>query len=108
MLHNDLVALGPLVTLRADPDTIIVPVGGTVFPNQLRIVAVNGDGRTVGRMRVVSAYSLQEGVALTLIRPDSIRALAVGRQMVRVEFNPALSAGRATPFPPLTFTIIVR
>ncbi|MES2523178.1 MAG: hypothetical protein V4617_10795 [Gemmatimonadota bacterium] len=105
---NELIALGSLITLRADPDTIVLPVGGTAFPGQFRVVAVNGDGRTVGRLRAPYQFSLQGGRAVTFVRPDTLRAIAPGRQTFTMRFNPALSASRATPFPDVMFTIIVR
>lgn len=104
-----LIALGGKVAmLRADPDSVVVPVGSAITVNRLRIVAVDSSGQSLGRLRVSHRFSLERGPAVSLARPDSVLGLAPGRQVLTIQLPAELSAGRAEPFGEVRFTIIVR
>ncbi len=93
--------------LRADPDSVVIPVGSAITTGMLRIIAVDSSGRSLGRVRSSYQFSLERGPAVSLARPDSVLGLAPGRQTLTIRMPAALSAGRATPFGELRFTVIV-
>ncbi len=108
LYSHELVALGDRVAmLRADPDSVVIPVGGAITTSMLRIIAVDSSGASLGRLRASYRFSLERGPAVSLARPDSLLGLAPGRQTLTVRLPVELSAGRATPFSELRFTIIV-
>ncbi len=105
----ELVARGAEVAmLRADPDTVVIPVGGAITTNMLRIIAVDSSGQSLGRVRMSYGFTLERGPAVSIARPDSVLGRAPGRQVLTLRFPPSLSAGRSTPFNEVLFTIIVR
>ena len=105
---HELLALGDKVaTLRADPDSVVVPVGSAITTNMLRIVAVDSKGKSLGRLRSSYGFSLERGTAVTITRPDSIIGQVPGRQILTVRLPAELSAGRATPFAEVRFTLVV-
>lgn len=106
---DELVALGNQVaTLRADPDSVVIPVGGASTVNTLRIIAVDSSGRSLGRLRTAYRFYFEPGPAASLARPDSLLGLSPGRQTLTMRLPEALSVGRTTPFDGVRFTIIVR
>ncbi len=109
LYSRGLVAFGGKVALlRADPDTVVIPVGSAITTSMLRIIAVDSSGESLGRLRSSFRFSLERGPAVSLARPDSLLGLAPGRQTLTVRLPAELSAGRATPFSDVRFTIIVR
>jgi hypothetical protein len=106
---DELVALGHQVAaLRADPDTVVLAVGGASTVNAMRIIAVDSSGRSLGRVRTGYRFSLERGPAVLLARPDSLLGVSPGRQSLVMRLPEALSVGRTTPFDGVRFTIIVR
>jgi hypothetical protein len=105
---SDMVRLGEkAAALRAEPDSVVLERGTMLFVQQLRILVLGSQGEVLGRLRARSSFRVQPG-AIRVALPDSLIAAAPGRSVVTITVHDPAGSPRATPFPPLHFTLIVK
>ena len=103
----DVVALGDrIVALRAEPDSIIVPMDSVYYIRQFRVMALDSLGQSLGRYRAGFRIRMEPG-AMRLAPPDSLIPVAAGRSVITLAPVADPSRPRNTPLAPVQITIIV-
>jgi len=104
---SDVAELGErIVSLRAEPDSIVVPMDSVLFISQLRVLAIDSLGQSLGRYRAGFRFRMDPG-AMRFAPPDTIASVEPGRALLILSPVPAVNQGRATPLLPVQFTLIV-
>jgi hypothetical protein len=96
-----------IVTLRAEPDSIVLSKGAVLFLGQLRVLAIGAQGESLGRARGRYSFRVEPG-AVRFASPDSLIAAAAGRSSVTLTFATPEGSTRSTPFTPVRISLIVR
>jgi hypothetical protein len=96
-----------IATLRAEPDSIVLEKGAVLFMQQLRILAIDAQGESLGRARGRYTFRVEPG-AIRFARPDSLIAVAPGRSDVALMFATPDGSTRGAPFAPVHVLLIVR
>lgn len=103
----DVARLGDVIrSLRAEPDSFVVAKDSVLYMSQLRILALDSLGQSLGRYRAGMSFRLEPGT-IRFAAPDSIVAVSPGRSAIIIAPSAAVNAGRQTPLAPVRFTIIV-
>lgn len=95
-----------VAAVRAEPDSVVIPVGGVAFIDQIRLVVLDANGQRLGRARQIQ-WRMQPGPA-RFAPPDSIVGVRAGRARAEFMLPTGTPSNRTTPLPASTVTIIVR
>ena len=100
-------ALAPRVArIAVMPDSISIAPGETYSYAQLRVVAIDSAGSSLGRLRVYDA-SLEPGAA-QLAGARQLRGVYPGRSELWIRFPQALWSGGRSSLPAVSVHVIVR
>lgn len=96
--------------LRADPDTVQMSVGQVMFVPQLRTLAVDANGRVLGRVRAAMTWRIHVNTAIVFAPPDTLRAVQAGSTEVTISLGRTVLQDSlpARTIAPITFTVIAR
>ena len=104
---TDVAALGDrIVSLRAEPDSFVVPMDSVLFITQLRVLALDSLGQSLGRFRAGFRFRVDPGV-VRFAPPDTVVPVTAGRTVITVSPTADVNRARAKPLDPVQFTIIV-
>ena len=95
---------------HAEPDSIVIKQGAMIFLQQLRVLVVAADGKSLGRYRGRYRFRVLPGTAIRFGKPDSLIAIAPGRQAIELSIVPTLTPAAppaADPAKTVRFTLIV-
>ena len=95
-----------IAAVRAEPDSVVIPVGGVAFVDQIRLVLLGANGERLGRARQVQ-WRMRPGPA-RFAPPDSIIGVRAGRTTAEFLLPTGTPTARTTPLPASTVTIVVR
>lgn len=107
LFPNDVAELGErIVSLRAEPDSFVVPMDSTLYVAQLRVLAIDSLGQSLGRYRASYRFRM-EGSAVRFTPPDSLVPVEPGRMVIILSPGPEVNRTRTKLLEPVRFTIIV-
>lgn len=96
-----------IVSLRAEPDSIVLDKGAVIFSPQLRVLAIGSQGESLGRMRGRYTFRIQPG-AVRFTPPDTLTAIATGRVDMAIQYVTPEGSTRSAAFAPVHVLFIVR
>jgi hypothetical protein len=96
-----------IISLRAEPDSVVMEKGAFMFVPQVRVLAIGSQGESLGRMRDRFTFRIQPG-PVHFEAPDTLRAVASGRADMSIQFPTPAGSNRTTPFAPVHILFIVR
>jgi hypothetical protein len=96
-----------IVSLRAEPDSLVMVIGATMFVPQVRILAIGANGEPLGRMRDRYQFRLQPG-PVRFTAPDTLTAVATGRADMSIQYPTPTGSTRSGAFAPVHVLFIVR
>lgn len=100
-------ALAPRVArIAVMPDSIAIAPGETYSYAQLRVIAIDSAGGSLGRLRVYDA-SLDPGAA-QLVGGRQLRGVYPGRSELWIRFPRALWSGGGSSLPAISVHVVVR
>jgi hypothetical protein len=104
---SDIAALGDRAqSLRASPDSLVLPVGRRLTLDTIHVLLIGAEGETLGR---VGALQWRVGgPSVSVVRPDTIVALAPGRSSLRIMLPADVLPDRPALHAPLDVPIVVR
>lgn len=97
-----------IVSLRAEPASIEMNVGTHMFIEELRMLAIDKDGKVLGRVRGPMAWSYQRTLFARFAPPDSIVAVEPGSTQLQLRINAFTDSTLAARLAPAIFTLIVK
>jgi hypothetical protein len=107
LTNADIDALSDRVSsIRMEPDSLVMSVGDAVTLDQIRLILLGRDGERLGRVRHFGLYMRMGTV--TLVRPDTLRAIAPGRVEIDLTLPDAIRSERVHALGGARITIVVR
>lgn len=97
-----------IVSLRAEPASIEMTAGSHMFIEELRMLAIDKDGKVLGRVRGPMAWTYQRTPFTRITSPDSIIAVEPGSTQLQLRINAFTDSTLAARLAPAVFTIIVK
>jgi hypothetical protein len=104
---SDIEKLGDQIAfLKADPDSVVIAVGGVLVASQLHIIALGPAHEMLGQFRGNFDFRVLEGTVI-LIPPDTLIGKAAGRRELTVTPDNTMII-RKTPLPSVKVSLIVK